>query len=116
LLGLAEFLGFRPGLPKGLVFGLQPLVLCPKRLRADATCLFTGPGLNYALGVRVDGRAALATLLRAPSDRSPGATEDGGGIANPLLNRSSQQCGEPPRSKYGLTWFIDDEAHLLKCR
>src|SRR5438874_997924 len=66
--------------------------------------------------MRVDSGATIATLLRPPSHRSPSATEDGGGIANPGLNGYIQHGSEPPRSKLGQTWFIDHEAHLLQSR
>jgi len=66
--------------------------------------------------MRVDGGATIATLLGSPRHRSPSATEDSGGIANPGLNSYIQHGGEPPRSKLGQTWFIDHEAHLLQSR
>src|SRR5207302_5380948 len=66
--------------------------------------------------MRVDGGATIATLVRPPRHRSPRATEDGGGIANPGCNGYIQHGGEPPRSKLGQTWFIDHEAHLLQSR
>jgi hypothetical protein len=66
--------------------------------------------------MRVDGGATIATLLRPPRHRSPSATDNGGGIANPGLNGYIQHGSEPPRSKLGQTWFIDQEAHLLQRR
>src|SRR5947207_13558057 len=66
--------------------------------------------------MRVDGGATIATLLCPPRHRSPRATEDGGGIANPGCNSYIQHGSEPPRSKLGQTWFIDHEAHLLQSR
>src|SRR5439155_47673 len=70
----------------------------------------------YALSMRVDGGATRATLLCPPRHRSPSATEDGGGIANPGCHSYMQHGSEPPRSKLGQTWFIDHEAHLLQSR
>src|SRR5262245_28238925 len=64
----------------------------------------------------VDSGATRATVLRPPSHRSPSATDDGGGIANPGCNGYIQHGSEPPRSKLGQTWFIDQEAHLLQSR
>src|SRR6187200_2011346 len=64
----------------------------------------------------VDGGATRATLVRPPRHRSPRATEDGGGIANPSCNGYIPHGSEPPRSKLGQTWFIDHEAHLLQSR
>src|SRR5262245_8529360 len=66
--------------------------------------------------MRVDGGTTIATLLCSPRHCSPRATEDGGGIVNPGLNRYIHHGSEPPRSKLGQTWFIDDEAHLLQNR
>src|SRR5512132_2796902 len=66
--------------------------------------------------MHVDSGATRATLVRPPRHRSPSATEDGGSIANPGLNRYIQHGSEPPRSKLGQTWFIDHEAHLLQSR
>ena len=79
----------------------------------DPARLFARDGLYHALGMRVDGRATLATLLRLPRHRSASATEDGGGIANPGCNGYLQHGSEPPRSKLGQTWFIEHGAHLL---
>ena len=72
--------------------------------------------MYYALGMCVDSGATIATLLGPPRHRSPSATEDGGGIANPGLNSYIQHGSEPPRSKLGQTWFINHEAHLLQSR
>src|SRR5262245_66345768 len=66
--------------------------------------------------MRVDGGATIATLLCPPRHRSPRATEDGGGIANPGCDSYIQHGSEPPRSKLGQTWFIEHEAHLLQSR
>src|SRR5262245_44570561 len=66
--------------------------------------------------MRVNSGATIATLVRPPRHRSPRATEDGGGIANPGRNSYIQHGSEPPRSKLGQTWFIDHEAHLLQSR
>jgi hypothetical protein len=66
----------------------QPQLICgPDLFIADATHLLADHGLNHALGVPVDGRAAIATLLDAPRHRALGATEHGSGIANPRFNR-----------------------------
>ena len=96
LLGLAEGFRLRPGLPKGLLVGRAPLMLSPQGFIADATGLVAGHRLHHALGVRGEGRAALATLLRAPSDRSPGATHPRRRMAHPLRNRSSQHRRASP--------------------
>src|SRR4029450_3353581 len=64
----------------------------------------------------VNSGTTIATLVRSPRHRSPSATEDGGSIANPGLNRYIQHGSEPPQSKLGQTWFIDHEAHLLQNR
>src|SRR5262249_35787857 len=76
--------------------------------------LFARDGLDHTLGMCVDSSATIATAARPPRHRSPRATEDGSGIANPGLNRYIHHGSEPPRSKLGQTWFIDQEAHLLK--
>src|SRR2546426_664070 len=87
LLGFAEFLGRGPGLPQVLVFGPKPLIFSPQLLVAEPTGLFVGHGLDHARGVRIDGRTAIATLLRPPCYRSPSPTENRRRIANPLFNR-----------------------------
>src|SRR5438128_6238103 len=116
LLGLTEVLGVRPRLPQRLVFCFELLVFVPKRVVTDPAGLFARDGLYHALGMRVDGGTTIATLLRPPRHRSPSATEDCSGMANPGLNRYIQHGSEPPRSKLGQTWFIDHEAHLLQSR
>jgi hypothetical protein len=88
-------------------------MLSPKVLIAEACRLFAAHRLDDALGVRVDGGATLATLLRALRHRAPDATDNGRRIANPLFNRSSQPRRESPQSKLGLTWGFDEETHLL---
>src|SRR5262249_23719923 len=77
---------------------------------------FARDRLYYTLGMCVDGSATIATLLCLPSHRSPRATEDGGGIANPGCHGYIQHGSEPPRSQLGQTWFIHHEAHLLQSR
>src|SRR5215470_17418024 len=46
----AEVLGFRPGLPQGLVFCLEPLVVLPQRIVTDSTGLCPRDGVDHALG------------------------------------------------------------------
>ena len=116
MLGLTEVLRFRPRLPQRGVFRLEPLVFLPKSVVTEPTRLFARDSLDYTLGMGVDGGATLATLLGLPRHRSPRATEDGGGIANPGCHGYIQHGSEPPRSKLGQTWFINHEAHLLQSR
>ena len=77
---------------------------------------FARDGLAHALGMGGDSGATRATLLGPPRHRAPSATEDGGGMANPGLNRSMQHGSAPPRAQVGQTWFIHDEAHWLQSR
>src|SRR5687768_2853881 len=72
-----KLLGFRPRLPQGIVFGLEPLVFVPQDVVTGPTGLFARDSLYHALGMCVDGGATVATLGRAPRHRSPRATEDG---------------------------------------
>ena len=116
LLGLTELLGFSPRLPQRGVFCLEPLVFVPQGVVTDPTGLCARDGLYHALGMCVDRGATIVTVLRPPRHRSPSATEDGGSIANPGLNRYMQHGSEPPRAKLGQTWCIDHEAHLLQSR
>ena len=88
----------------------------PKSVVTDPTGLCARDSLYHALGMRVDGSATRATVLRPPRHRSPRATEDGGGIANPGCNGDMQHGSAPPRAQLGQTWFIDHEAHLLQNR
>src|SRR5438132_3394565 len=87
LFGLPEVCGFRPGLPQGLIFGLEPLLLSPQVLIADATGLFAGHRLDHALSMLIDSRAAITALFCPPCHRAPGATHHRRRIANPLFNR-----------------------------
>src|SRR2546428_8978140 len=73
LFGLPEVFGLRPGLPKGLMFGLEPLMLSPQVLIAAATGLFAGPRLYHALTMLIDSRAALTALFCPPCHPAPGA-------------------------------------------
>src|SRR5207302_699285 len=101
---------------QGVVFCLQPLVFVPQGVVTDPAGLCARDGLYHALSMHVDRGTTIATVVRPPRHCSPSATEDGGSIANPGLNRYIQHGSEPPRSKLGQTWFIDDEAHLLQSR
>ena len=66
LLGLTEVLGFRPRLPQRGVFCLEPLVFLPKGVVTEPARVCARNSLYYALGMRVDGGATRATLLRPP--------------------------------------------------
>ncbi len=74
-------------LPKGLVFGLEPLRLCPQLFIADAIGLFVGYRLDHTLGMLIDGRAAITALPGPPCHRTPGTTDHRRRIANPRFNR-----------------------------
>jgi hypothetical protein len=62
LLALAKLFQRRPGLPKGLIFGLEPLVFSPQSFIADAASLCVGNRLDHALGVLINGGAPIAAL------------------------------------------------------
>jgi hypothetical protein len=85
-----------------------------KRLVADPTRLFVEHGLDHTVDMVVNGRAAITALPGALSHCPPGPTPNSGRIANPGVNGSMQHHSEPPRSKFHLTWFNDEEAHLLQ--
>ena len=58
----------------------------PQSLLADPADLFVEHRLDDTVGMRVDGRSAITTLLGALRHSSPGPTQDGCRIANPCLN------------------------------
>src|SRR6266851_2217765 len=91
-----QVFSFKPGLPKCLVFRLEPLVFLPKGVVTDPAGLFACDRLHYAVGMHVEGGATIAALVRPPRHRAPSPTEDGGGIANPGLNGYIPHGSEPP--------------------
>jgi hypothetical protein len=63
LLGLTQVFGFRPRLPQGVVFCLEPLVFVPQGVVTDPAGLGARNGLYHALSMRVDSGTTIATLL-----------------------------------------------------
>jgi hypothetical protein len=96
-------------------FTRQP-VFAPQGVVTEPTRLFARDGVSHALSRHGDSGATSATVLRPPRHRSPRATEDGSGMANPGCHGSMHHGSEPPRSKLAQTWYIDHEAHLLQSR
>ena len=95
-LGLGQELRPNPGFPQRLVFRAEALVFGPQRLVTDTASLLVDDRLLDALGGVVDRCTAVPRLVSTPRHGAPAPTQDRSRVANPYVNRYTQQGGEPP--------------------